>query len=143
MRVRSMALIAACMLAGAGSSAAVAQTTTQTLGLDDCRAQAVSKGLVGDALNKSISDCIGRPVSPGATTASASGARFTTCRTEARAKFLTGDALNAALDDCMAQSGAPAEASNRPTYQDCRSRAVSRSLTGDALSNFIDSCLSD
>src|SRR5690349_20672676 len=103
MRVRSMALIAACMLAGAGSSAAVAQTT-QTLGLDECRAQAVTKGLVGDALNKSISDCMGRPVARGTTTAS--GSRFASCRADARATFLSGDALNAAIDQCMTQSGA-------------------------------------
>jgi hypothetical protein len=135
-----MALIAACMLAGAGSSVAVAQTT-QTLGLDDCRAQAITKGLVGDALNKSISDCVGRPVAQG--TPTAAGSRFHTCRSDARARSLSGDALNAAIDQCMTQSGAASEAGNRPTYPDCRSRAVSRGLTGDALGEFIDSCLSD
>src|SRR5690349_7221311 len=130
MRVRWMALIAAGILAAAGSSATVAQTTTSTMKLDECRAEAISKGLVGDARNKSISDCVGRPVAQGA--ASASGWKFTTCRAEARARSLSGDALSDAIDQCMAQSGAAAEASGKPTYQDCRSRAISRNLVGEA-----------
>jgi len=139
MRVRSMALVAACILAA--STAAVAQTTTQTMGLDECRAAAITKGLVGDARNKAINDCMGRPVVQG--TATPSGSRFATCRSEARARSLSGDALNAALDQCMAQSGAASDAGGKPTLQDCRSRAVSRGLTGDALNEFIDSCLND
>jgi hypothetical protein len=135
MHVRSAALIAACFFAAIGS--ANAQTT---LGLDDCRAQAISKGLVGDARNKAINDCVGRPAVQGTTTAS--GSRFQNCRSEARAKAPAGTAFNDALDQCMAQSGS-AETAGKATYQDCRGRAVGRGLSGDALGEFIDSCLND
>jgi len=136
MHVRSTALIAACFFVAIGS----ANAQTPQLGLDDCRAQAISKGLVGDARNQAINDCMGRPAVQGVSTAS--GSRFATCRAEARAKAPAGTAFNEALDQCMAQSGA-ADTSGKATYQDCRSRAVSRGLTGDALSEFIDSCLND
>jgi hypothetical protein len=137
MRVRSMVLVVAFMFAGAGSSAVVAQT----MGLDECRAQAISKGLVGDARNTAINDCMGRPAVQGVATAS--GSRFATCRGDARGRGLSGDAFNAALDQCMTQSGAAAESGGKATYQDCRGRAISRGLSGEALGEFIDSCLND
>ena len=138
MPLRSLT-IAACIIAGIGATNSFAQTTPATL--DQCRAQAIGQGLVGDARNKAISDCVGRPVAAGTTTASST--RFGTCRAEARARGAAGDALNTALDECMAQSGAPAEPSGRATYQDCRGRAIGRGLTGDARNEFIDSCLTD
>lgn len=140
MRIRSAVLIAALALAGLGSTESVAQTSPQ-MGLDDCRAEAISRGLVGDARNKAISDCMGRPVVQGASTAT--GTRFETCRADARGRFLSGDAYNAYLDQCMAQSGAATESSDKASYQDCRSRAVSRGLAGEARSEFVASCLND
>jgi hypothetical protein len=140
MHVRSAALIAG-MLLGIGSGASMAQTGTQTMGIDECRSQAIGKGLTGDARNKAINDCMGRPVVQGAPTAA--GSRFTTCHSDARARSLSGDAFNAALDQCMAQSGAAAESGGKATYPDCRSRGVSRGLAGDSLGEFIDSCLND
>jgi hypothetical protein len=134
MHVRSIALIAACLFAGTVPAPSFAQV------LDDCRAQAIGKGLVGDARNKSINECMGRPAVQGASTASSS--RFATCRSDARSKSLAGTAYNAALDQCMAQSGAT-DTSGKATYPDCRARGVSRGLAGEALGEFIDSCLGD
>ena len=140
MHVRSAALLAACIFAAVGSTGVVAQTSTPQMSLDNCRAEAIGKGLVGEARNKAISDCVGRPVTKGASTASSQ--RFDTCRSEARGKSLAGEAYNAALDQCMAQSGA-ADTSGKATYADCRSRGVSHGMSGDKLGEFIDSCLSE
>jgi hypothetical protein len=138
MHLRSLT-IAACILAGIGATNSFAQTAPANL--DQCRAQAIGQGLSGDARSKAINDCVGTPVAQGASTASSS--RFGTCRAEARARGLAGDALGDALDQCMVQSGAPAEASGRATYQDCRTRAIGRGLSGDARHEFVDMCLTD
>jgi hypothetical protein len=141
MPVRSAALIAACLLAGLGAADSSAQTSTPTMGLDECRSRAITQGFAGDARNKAINDCMGSPVVQGASTAT--GSRFTRCRSEVRGRGLSGDAFNTALDQCMAQSGAAAESGGKPTYQGCRSRAIGRGLAGEARYEFIDSCLND
>jgi hypothetical protein len=141
MPARSAALIAACLLGGLGSAGSLAQTTTQTMGLDECRSRAIGQGLAGEARNKAINDCMGSPVVQGVSTAT--GSRFTNCRSEARGRGLSGDAFNTALDQCMTQSGAAAESGGKPTYQDCRSRAIGSGLAGEARYEFIDSCLND
>jgi hypothetical protein len=137
MHIRFTVVIAAFVLFGTGSTESLGQTTAT---LDDCRAKAISQGLVGEARNKAITDCLGRPLVEG--TSTATGARFATCRTEARGRFLSGDAYGTYLEECMAQSGA-AESGGRATYQDCRSRAIARGLSGEAQGEFIDSCLKD
>jgi hypothetical protein len=138
MHLRSLT-IAACIIAGIGATDSFAQTASANL--DQCRAQAIGQGLAGEARNKAISDCVGRPIAQGTSTTSSS--RFGTCRAEARARGVSGDALGDALDQCMVQSGATAEGSGRATYQDCRTRAVGRGLSGDARNEFIDMCLTD
>src|SRR5512134_2209213 len=115
MHIRSCLSIAAFILV-IGSTGSMGQTPSQA-GLDECRAKAISQGLVGDARNKAINDCIGSPVVVGASTPA--GSRFSTCRSQARGQSLTGEAFNTALDQCMAQSGAAAEPGGKPTYQDC------------------------
>jgi hypothetical protein len=139
MLARSAALIAACLFVGLGAADnSFAQTTPS---LDDCRSQAIGRGLAGEARNKAINDCMGRPVVQGVSTAA--GTRFSTCRSDARSRSLAGDAYSAALDECMSRSGAPAEAAGRATYQDCRTRAIGRGLAGEARAEFVDSCLTE
>lgn len=139
MLARSATLIAACLFAGLGAADnSFAQTTPS---LDECRSQAIGRGLAGEARNKAINDCMGRPVVQGVSTAA--GTKFATCRSDARSRSLTGDAYNAALDQCMTSSGAAAESGGKATYGDCRMRAVGLGLTGEARGEFIDSCLTD
>lgn len=140
MRLSPLLLVAAIALFASGRGESLAQTMTpQTMKLDECRAEAIGKGLAGEARNKAISDCVGRPVAE--KTSSATSSRYAACRSEARARNVSGDAFSDFLDDCMSQSGAPSD--GQATYADCRSRAVARGLTGEARSEFVNSCLND
>jgi len=117
-----------------GSGSAMAQARNQ---YSDCRAQAITKGLSGEAYGNFLDTCMGQP---GAQRNTAQD-RFAACQSQARARTGGGEAYGRAIDQCMRSSAAGAPAAPGKDYAECRSEAAGRGLTGEGLSNYLRDCI--
>jgi hypothetical protein len=115
---------------------AMAQAPNQ---YSDCRAQAITKGLSGEAYGNFLDTCMAQPGVARSTTQD----RFAACQSQARARSGGGEAYGRALDQCMRSSAAGAPAAPGKDYAECRSEAVGRGLSGEGLSKYLRDCISE
>lgn len=140
-RALGIMLFGAALLVGA--NALQAQTTTtpsvaQAPSLESCRAEAIRRGVSGDALTQFLNNCMSQP----ATGTSGQRVGLDRCRSEAVSRNLVGDARATYIDNCMQQSGAAASATDEGTYPYCRAQARARQLSGTQFEEFLNGCVS-
>jgi hypothetical protein len=127
---------AACLL---GAASVNAQTgTTQTNTYDQCRDEAVRRGISGAGLNEFLNECMRQQPASGSVDRRAS---YDRCRSDGVARGLSGDALYNSVSDCLQRSGATGSDSMTGTFNECRSQGRARGLIGAAFDEFLDACI--
>lgn len=132
-RLLGAAFAVAMLLAGANTLHA------QNLpSLDQCRDEAVRRGISGDRLTAFLNTCLSTPV----TSTSGQRAGLDRCRADAISRNLAGEARNVHIDNCMQQSGATGTANTTGSYSFCRTQARGQGLMGTQLDEFLNRCIS-
>jgi hypothetical protein len=132
-----IAVIAATLVGLAGAFASGGALAQAPNLYTECRQQAITRGLGGEAYGNFMDTCMAQPRMP----RTAAEDRFAVCQSQARARAGSGEAYGRALDQCMRSAAAGEPAAPGKDYAECRSEAAGRSLSGDMLSKFLLECI--
>ena len=133
------ALVVVALLGTAGVALAQSAAPAPSAAMyENCREQAISRNLAGEARATAISQCM--------TTATANPeagktqAVYEACREDAVARNLAGEMRAKAINECVSVATIVPAAGSPYSFESCRSGAIARGLSGDALGQFIDRC---